>query len=239
MKLVVITGATGGLGQAITKTVLDSTDYGVVSISRKTDYTDINILNKYKDRLFHIQYDLKNVEGIKNLFLKQISVLGEVYALINNSAVAYDDLVTNMNIDKLNEMYNVNVFSPINLTKYAIRNMILNNIQGSIVNISSVCVYTGYKGLSMYASTKGALEAFTKNVAREWGSKGIRINAVAPGFMETKISSSITDEQRKKIYKRTSLKRATDLQFVANTVLLLLENGSITGSTINVDCGTK
>lgn len=82
-------------------------------------------------------------------------------------------------------MYNVNVFSPMLLTKYAIRNMLLHHTQGSIIHISSISVHTGYKGLSMYASSKGALEAFSKDTAREWGQLGIRSNVVVPGFMET------------------------------------------------------
>jgi 3-oxoacyl-[acyl-carrier protein] reductase len=137
-------------------------------------------------------------------------------------------------------MYRVNVFSPMNLTKYVIRDMLLNKVQGSIVNISSVSAHTGYKGLSMYASTKGALEAFSKNVSREWGSKGIRSNCVVPGFMETSMSETLSEEQKDRIYKRTSLKKETDIISVASTVLYLLseKSKSITGSVIHVDNGT-
>ena len=94
-------------------------------------------------------------------------------------------------------MYKVNVFSPMMLTKYMLRDMLLNKTKGSIVHISSVSAHTGYKGLAMYASTKGALEAFSKNTAREWGSLGIRSNVVCPGFMDTDMSSSLTKEQKK------------------------------------------
>ena len=100
------------------------------------------------------------------------------------------------------EMYKVNVFSPMMLTKYIIRDMILNKTYGSIVHISSISVHTGYKGLAMYASTKGSLEAFSKNTSREWGRMGIRSNIVCPGFMDTNMSSSLNDEQRNKIFKK-------------------------------------
>ena len=85
-----------------------------------------------------------------------------------------------------------------------------------------------------------ALEAFSKGVAREWGTRGIRSNIVAPGFMETTISASLTDEQRSKIYQRTSLKKATEVMSVAKTVVFLLTDAavSITGSVIQVDNGT-
>ena len=92
----------------------------------------------------------------------------------------------------------------------------------------------------MYAATKGALEAFSRGIAREWGSRGIRSNCVVPGFMETDMSATLTEEQRSKIFKRTSLGMATDLGSVASTIVYLLgaESRSITGQDIVVDSGT-
>ena len=137
-------------------------------------------------------------------------------------------------------MYNVNVFSPLILTKFIIRNMLLNKNQGSIVHISSISVHTGYKGLSMYASSKGSLEAFSKNTSREWGEKGIRSNCVVAGFMDTDMSSTLGDDLKNRIKNRTSLKSLTDLQSVSNTVEFLIsdKSQSITGQLINVDSGT-
>ncbi len=108
------------------------------------------------------------------------------------------------------------------------------------MHISSVSAHTGYKGLAMYASTKGAMEAFSLDTAREWGICGIRSNVVAPGFMETNISAKLTDEQKQKIYQRTALKKATDVQSVAEIVYFLLSDkaGSITGTVVRVDNGT-
>ena len=126
------------------------------------------------------------------------------------------------------------------MTKNVIRNMILHKVKGSIVHISSISVHTGYKGLAMYASSKGALEAFSKDTAREWGSLGIRSNVVVPGFMATAMSSTLTEEQRGKIYARTSLKAATSIRSVAETVAFLVSEKaeSITGQNIHIDNGT-
>ena len=137
-------------------------------------------------------------------------------------------------------MYKVNVFSPMMLTKYVLRDMLLNKTKGSIVHISSVSAHTGYKGLAMYASTKGALEAFSKNTAREWGVLGIRSNVVCPGFMNTDMSSSLTDKQKTKIFNRNSLKREINTIDVASTIEFLISNNSkgITGEIIHVDNGT-
>jgi len=154
--------------------------------------------------------------------------------------LAYDDIVTNLRIEPLEKMYRVNVFSPMMITKYAIRQMLLHHIKGSIVHLSSISVHTGYKGLAMYASTKGALEAFSKNTAREWGELGIRSNCLVSGFMETEMSSTLTEDQKNRIYKRTSLKKATEVESVAETIAFLLSEKaqSITGQNIYVDSGT-
>ena len=92
----------------------------------------------------------------------------------------------------------------------------------------------------MYASSKGALEAFSKNTAREWGALGIRSNVVVPGFMDTAMSSTLAEEQKDRIYKRTSMKAATSVHSVAETVAFLLSDAacSITGQNIHVDNGT-
>lgn len=239
MKWIIVTGDSGGLGSVIVEEILKKNLYGVIGISRKKNEKIEKLLHLYPNYK-HINFDLMNVDEIKGLYINEIKNIGEVYGLVNNSAVAYDDIVTNADIKKLDSMFKVNLYAPIILTKYAIRDMLLNNNKGSIVHVSSVSAHTGYKGLSMYASTKGALEVFSKNIAREWGIKGIRSNCVAPGFMETDISSSLTDEQRQKIYRRTSLKKATDIESVAKTIEFLLseDSKSITGSVINIDNGT-
>jgi 3-oxoacyl-[acyl-carrier protein] reductase len=240
MKWIIVTGATGGLGQAITKALFEQTQYGVISISSSTEYKNKEILENYTDRFRHIQCDLRDTQIVKELYLTHISKIGPIYGLVNNSAIAYDDIASNLNLDKLNEMYSVNVFSAMHLTKYAIRDMLLNKTKGAIVHISSISAHTGYKGLSMYASTKGALEAFSKNIAREWGGRGIRSNCVVPGFMETTISEGLSEEQKDRIYKRTSLKKETNIKSVANGVVFLLSERaeSITGTLLHIDSGT-
>jgi 3-oxoacyl-[acyl-carrier protein] reductase len=137
-------------------------------------------------------------------------------------------------------MFGVNVFSPVILTKYSIRNMILNKVKGSIIHISSISVHTGYKGLSMYAASKGALEAFSKNTAREWGELGIRSNCIVSGFMDTEMSSTLSESQKNRIYNRTSLKKPVNPKSIASTISFLIsdEAESVTGQNIFVDSGT-
>ena len=126
------------------------------------------------------------------------------------------------------------------MVKYVIRNMIFNRVKGSIVHLSSISVHTGYKGLSMYASTKGALEAFSKNTSREWGVKGIRSNCLVAGFMKTDMSSTLNEDQINRIFNRNSMKTPTSKKSVSETIEFLISDkaNSITGQNMFVDSGT-
>jgi 3-oxoacyl-[acyl-carrier protein] reductase len=199
------------------------------------------LIDDYPDGVHFQACDLQDVESLRST----LSVWGQqdnfrLDGVVNNAGVAYDDLVTNANFTEIEAMFRTNVFAPIEITRFAIRNMLLHQTAGSIVHVSSICARKGYKGLSMYAATKGALESFSRGIAREWGSRGIRSNCVVPGFMETEMSASLTDDQRSKIFKRTSLGTATNVQSVASSILFLLgpDSRSITGQDVVVDSGT-
>lgn len=238
-KNILLTGVSRGLGLKIGETLLKN-GYKVFGVSRSTNSAIEELTGEHK--LFsHLKYDLSDLENIKGgLFTKKLLHSVPLHGFVNNAAMAYDDIVTNLNQERLQQMYAVNVFSPMLITKLVLRNMLLHRIAGSIVHISSISVHTGYKGLAMYASTKGALEAFSKNTSREWGEIGIRSNCIVAGFMETEMSSGLSDDQKNRIYHRTSLKKPTTLESVANTVEFLLSerSASITGQNHFVDSGT-
>lgn len=235
-----VTGCSRGVGLEICRVLLRE-GHDVYGVARSHSDEFKSLEDTYGDKTHFRSVDLSRPEEVrKNIFKDFLPNRVVLHGFVNNAAVAYDDIVTNLNLDRLEAMYRVNVFTPMMITKYAIRNMLLHHTKGCIIHISSISAHTGYKGLAMYASSKGALEAFSKDTAREWGGLGIRSNTVVPGFMETAMSSTLTKEQKDRIYKRTSLKAATDTNSVAETVAFLLSDKacSITGQNIHVDNGT-
>jgi len=240
MKTVLVSGDSRGVGTEIVKSLLVNNDYRVVGISRKSSEDIEKLQAAFAGRYIHVNYDLSGASGIAQFYKSELKQHGPFYGLVNNAAYAYDDIITNANLKQLETMFTINFHSPVMLTKYIIRDMILNGVAGSLVHITSVCAHTGYKGLSMYSATKGAMEAFSRTAAREWGSKKIRSNCVAPGFMETAMSENLNGDQKERIYQRTSLKEETSIKSVADTVRFLLseESCSITGQVIHVDNGT-
>lgn len=239
MKTIIVTGDSRGVGLSITNLLLER-GYRVIGLSRKQSLHSSSLQEDFEETYTHINFDLSNVGDIKELYKKKLKPLGPIYGIVNNAAIAYDDIITNLDIDPLEEMYRINVFSPMMLTKYVLRDMLLHRTKGSIVHISSISAHTGYKGLSMYASTKGAIEAFSKNTAREWGALGIRSNIICPGFMDTDMSASLSDDQKNRIFNRNSRKKPIEVIDIANTVVFLVDDMSsgITGEIIHVDNGT-
>ena len=239
MKTILVTGISKGLGLVLLESLLKDGNV-VYGISRTTNENIDNLKKIYYNNFIHLQYDLSLETSVLELSNYILTNKPKFDSFINNAAMAYDDIITNANFNKLELMFKTNVLNPIMLTKAILRNFILNKTNGSIVHISIISVHTGYKGLSMYASTKGALEAFSKNTAREWGEMGIRSNCIVAGFMETDMSSTLTDSQRTRIYNRTSLKQETDKESVSDTIKFLISKNSksITGQNIFVDSGT-
>ena len=236
---VLVTGASRGLGLTIATHLL-SRGCKVYAIARTLSEAVEDLKERYDDRFQFKSLDLSNNQSLVPALFEDF--IGHEVALtgfVNNAATAYDDLITNVKIEPLEDMFRINVFSPILLTRTVIRNFLAHRTAGSIVHISSISVHTGYKGLAMYASTKGALEAFSKNTAREWGERKIRSNTVVCGFMETDMTVSLSDKQKNSIYRRNALKQSVSPQSAAAMVDFLLgpKSSSITGQNIRVDAG--
>lgn len=239
-KNILVTGISRGVGLEIAKQLLEK-GHNVYGVNRSYSEGIKKLEKQFPNNLFFKSVDLSESDNLKETIFKNfLTNKTPIHGFVNNAAMAYDDIISNLNLERLQQMFNVNVFSPMMITKSVLRNMLFNKVKGSIVHISSISVHTGYKGLAMYAGSKGALEAFSKNTAREWGQLGIRSNALVAGFMDTEMSSTLSDDQKSRIHKRTSMKMPTEVESVASMVCFLLsdEAKSITGQNIHVDSGT-
>ena len=184
-------------------------------------------------------YDLLEIDGIPDLVRDLKAEHGPLYGLVNNAALGGEGLLSNMHNADIEKLVRLNTLSPVILTKYAARAMMTAG-EGRIVNIASIVASTGASGLSVYGATKASLLGFTRGLAREVGRLGITVNAVAPGFMETDMTASLSAEQRGKIAARSALKRLMDVEDVAHAVSYLMSDGArnVTGTVLTVDAGT-
>ncbi len=238
MKTVVVTGAGKGLGLAACKKIIEA-GFRVVGIGRTYSDEFKVLVAAHPDSCTFEVYDFNNTAGIKDLVKELVKKYGRVYGLVNNAALGHDGVLSTMHESQITELLRVNVEAPILLTKYLSRSMMLLN-EGRIINVGSIIGSTGFNGLSVYAASKAAMGGFTKSLARELGKVNITVNTLAPGYMETAMTSGLQGEKLDAIKRRSPLGRLANVEDAAAAIKFLLsdEAKSITGTTITVDAGS-
>src|SRR3989454_11430838 len=241
MHNVIVTGGSRGLGMAIARR-LTGAGYRAIAVARKeTNQLASAIEEADRDNpgsLHFVPFDLAVIEDISKLVKTLRKDFGPIYGLVNNAAVGFDGVLALMPNSQIEQLVRLNTLSPIVLTKYVVRSMMADG-GGRIVNVASIIGFTGYSGLSVYAATKASLIGFTRSLAREVGSAGVNVNAVAPGFLDTEMTQGLDGEQRQQIARRSALRRLPDIDDVADAVEFLLGDKakSITGTVLTVDAG--
>ena len=236
-KHVIVSGGGRGLGLSIVKTLLVN-GYFVSSFSRKKTTEIEKLENDYPGHLYFDCVDMTEAQSRKEFINTAIGKVGDIFGLVNNAAFARDGILATLPEVEINRMISLNLESTIILTRLCLRNMI-KTLGGRIINISSIIGTRGYNGLTVYSATKAGLDGFTRSLAREVGRRGITVNSIAPGYMETTMSSGLSDRQIDQIIKRTPMGRLPGPQDVLPLVEFLLSEKSdmITGQTILVDGG--
>ena len=239
MKTILLTGVSSGLGAEIAERLL-SEGYALIGLSRSQSDTVKALQSQFPDTFHFHSLDLSL--GADELLpkLKSIIPLDQpLHAFINNAGTAYDDLITNAQSAPLENQFRVNVHNPILICREVIRNFIAHQTPGRILHITSITAHQGFTGLSMYGASKGAIESFSKGLAREWGKKGITSNCIAPGFMDTPMTDTLNAQTKEKIHRQSALKRPVSTSAVTSTIQHLLTDATkdITGETIRIDCG--
>ena len=239
-KVVLITGGTRGIGSEIAKKFAKEGCNLVLNyVSDSTDVEKIKSeFDEYGIDVLVLKADVSVFEDCENLVKEAIAKFGKIDILVNNAGITKDTLIAMMKEDAFDKVIDVNLKGTFNVTKNVVPYM-MKKRNGNIINISSVVGIVGNAGQSNYAASKAGIIGFTKSLAKELAPRNIRVNAVAPGFIDTDMTSVLSDKVKENINLQIPLKRMGKAEEVANVVSFLAndESSYITGQVINVDGG--
>ena len=235
--VVLISGGSRGLGAALCQHFLES-GARVATFSRSKTDTVSKLEKKYPGHFFYQSVSADSKADVRALVEAAEKKFGTVDILINNAAVVTEGVFPIFPEDAIDKIVDVNLKGALFLTR-AVSRLMLKKNSGKIINIVSIVGLRGYAGLTVYAATKAAMIGFTSSLARELGPKNIKVNAVAPGYIETEMSDSLSAAQRSQIVRRTPLGRLGKTQDILPVIDFLAgpESDFVTGQVIVVDGG--
>jgi 3-oxoacyl-[acyl-carrier protein] reductase len=239
-KTALITGASRGIGQGIAEIFAKNgcnIAFTYASSVEKAMAFEQELTSLYGVKVKGYQSDAANFNQSMALAETVIADFGKIDCLINNAGITRDTLMLRMTEEQWDDVINTNLKSAFNLTKAFLKHF-LGNRAGSIINMTSVVGVMGNAGQANYAASKAGMIGFTKSIAKELGSRNVRCNAVAPGFIETEMTHALDENVRKQWADSIPLKRGGSPEDVANVCLFLASDmsGYVTGQTLSV-CG--
>ena len=239
-KVAIITGASRGIGKGIAEKFAEqgcNIAFTFLSSVEKAKSFEAELESKYSVKVKGYQSDAADFTAADKLVNDVVAEFGTVDVLVNNAGITRDTLLMRMSEQQWDEVINANLKSVFNLTK-AVQKPMLKARSGSIINMSSVVGVKGNAGQANYSASKAGIIGFTKSVALELGSRNIRSNAIAPGFIETEMTGALDEKVVQQWRDSIPLKRGGSAEDVANLTLFLASDMSayITGQCINV-CG--
>jgi len=238
-KLVLVTGASRGIGRAIALTLGNA---GATVIGTATsDEGALNISKIFTENNIHgkgMKLNVTDNEQISELLKSITADFGSVDVLINNAGITRDNILVRMKEDEWDEIINTNLSSVYKMSKAVIRGMIKKR-SGRIISIASVVGAMGNAGQSNYAAAKAGIMGFTKSLAREVGVRGITVNAIAPGFIETDMTDKLPEDQKASLASQIPMNRLGTVDEIAQAVLFIAGDGAsyITAQTIHINGG--
>ena len=238
-KLVLVTGASRGIGKAIALTL--GRDGATVIGTATTESGAENISKVFADKKISgkgIKLNVTDNEQIVSLVKTVNEEFGPIDILINNAGITRDNILLRMKEDEWADIIDTNLTSIYKMSKSVLRGMIKNR-SGRIISITSVVGAMGNAGQSNYAAAKAGMIGFTKSLAREVGVRGVTVNAIAPGFIETDMTDNLPNDQKEALASQIPMGRLGTADEVANAVLFLAGDGGsyITGQTLHVNGG--
>ena len=246
LKKAIVTGGTRGIGRAIVKELatrkIDGENFAdVVFIYNSCDECAESLIAELKDsgsEVIAYKADVSSFEQVQNTVKEIIAKFGAVDILVNNAGITKDNLLMRMSEADFDRVIEVNLKSAFNFTKAVSRQM-LKQRAGKIINITSVVGLTGNAGQANYSASKAGLIGFTKSVAKEFASRGINVNAIAPGYIATEMTEELNDSQKEALLGLIPLNRMGKPEDIAKAVAFLASDDAsyITGQVITVDGG--
>jgi 3-oxoacyl-[acyl-carrier protein] reductase len=237
MKVAIVTGASRGIGSAIAK-ALSENGYNLVLNYRSSREELEALVSTLKTTAVLVQADVGDFAAAEKIIQTAKDTFGQIDLLVNNAGITRDNLLLRMSEEDFDAVSQTNLKGTFNCTKHVARTMIKQRY-GTIINISSVVGVYGNAGQSNYAASKAGIIGFTKAIAKELAPRNITANAIAPGFIETKMTDDITDEAKTASLSRIPLGKFGQPEDIAKTVVFLASDAAryITGQVIQVDGG--
>jgi len=240
-RIVVVTGGSRGIGRAVCLRFARD-DASIIFVHYDPDDLKANetlgLLDKMGVEAKAEKLDVSSFEAVEEFFKEVVREFGRVDVLVNNAGITRDTFLVRMSVDQWDEVLTVNLKSVFNCTKAVVRSMIRER-SGRIVNISSLVGQIGNSGQANYAASKAGILGFTKSVAKELATRGITVNAVAPGFIDTEMTEKLPDKAKEAFLTQIPMGRIGKPDEVAEAVYWLASQGAtyITGQVIHVNGG--
>lgn len=239
-KVAIITGGAQGIGLSIAS-LLASEGSNIVLcdvVEELAQKSAQELESKYKIKTLSIKMDVTKIAECEEMAQKTLDKFGRIDILVNNAGITKDNLVMRMSDAEWDAVLAVNLKGSFNCTKAVVRPM-MKQRSGRIINIASIVGLMGNAGQANYSASKGGLIAMTKTCSREFASRNILVNAIAPGFIRTRMTDALTDEQKQKLSSMIPLERLGEAEDVAKAALFLSSDDSsyITGHVLSVNGG--
>jgi 3-oxoacyl-[acyl-carrier protein] reductase len=239
-KVCIVTGGASGIGKAISLALAKA--HAKIVINYNSSQTDAEALvqeiEAFGGSALAVKANISNFDEAKNLVDEAIKTFGRLDVLVNNAGITDDTLLLRMTEDQFDRVINTNLKGVFNMVKHSLR-PIMKSDAGRIINISSVSGLIGNIGQINYSAAKAGVIGLTKSLAREVSSRNVTVNAVAPGFIETKMTDKLPEEMRAEFLRNIPLKRFGKPEEIANACVFLASDlaSYITGQTITIDGG--